>query len=368
MFFGNLINWLLLLIAFTSSEPLKSTTLPIVALISDSFNINKLRKYCEEVYSSNERRFCDENSSILKKEKIKFPEDFAQLIEEGPIPNEQREYLIDGWRWHTMSVLRDLNRFSKVLSKSKQNIVKTSQDTKWFVFSHSLRSLNTNSDRESEITTQRAVINVIQRVNSCYDFVVGFNWRGLLHVEKVVFFPWLDGVLPKNDGKYKKKSRNSKFNVYNEHQAIENLWKEMDVVCRRMSNLSVAKPMNSESTNKVRERVLTDIAHLEIIVNKMILVIVKMRNLQQFVYIPIISACATKSEQEIFNRKVIQKLGLLDSQVHIVSMFEAIKDQPEEVKLFNQQIPAFARKLIPFWRKKLYLSKSRALDCSYPFK
>ena len=82
----------------------------------------------------------------------------AYSVVDGPIPNATRKYVIHGWRWHTMSVLRDLDRFSHMLV-TKPN-----------------RSLLSNA----------------------YDFVITFNLGALMRVEKEIFIPWLKQMLKGN--------------------------------------------------------------------------------------------------------------------------------------------------------------------------
>lgn len=81
------------------------------------------------------------------------------LIEEGPIPSSEREYLINGWRWHTYSVLRDLERFKAVVHRIKSSGI--------------------------PLTPVNAKL-----LSQCCNFVIGFNWKGLLRVESEIFFPW----------------------------------------------------------------------------------------------------------------------------------------------------------------------------------
>ena len=83
---------------------------------------------------------------------------------------------------------------------------------------------------------------------------------------------------------------------------------------------------------------------------------------------PFVSAYVTKKDQEKFNNRVIRNLGLLDSQVHMVSMNEAIHGNKKEEKLFRSQIPFVVRKLIPVWKKRLYLPRTKWLDGSNTYR
>lgn len=79
-------------------------------------------------------------------------------------------------------------------------------------------------------------------------------------------------------------------------------------------------------------------------------------------FVPYISAYIGRKEQEKFNRRVISRLGLLDSQVHLVSMAEAIKEQPIEWNMFKEQIPNIAQLLLPVWKKRLYNPRTSCLE------
>lgn len=92
--------------------------------------------------------------------------DLDTLLALGPIDINERQFLINGWRWHTASVLRDLNRFSDLIKKIKvSNILISPKETKL--------------------------------IRECCDFVFGFNWKALQRVENEIFFPWLQEILPK---------------------------------------------------------------------------------------------------------------------------------------------------------------------------
>jgi hypothetical protein len=43
-------------------------------------------------------------------------------------------------------------------------------------------------------------------------------------------------------------------------------------------------------------------------------------------------------------------------------MLEAIKDDPIEMKLFQEQIPPVARALVPLWRSQFYSPRTSCLD------
>ncbi len=71
--------------------------------------------------------------------------------------------------------------------------------------------------------------------------------------------------------------------------------------------------------------------------------------------VPLISAYISLREQEKFNSRIITSLGLVKSQIHLVSMFETIQQNTDEMKVFKKQIPRIIQIALPFWRRQFYL-------------
>lgn len=42
----------------------------------------------------------------------------------GPVPPSDRDFLINGWRWHSRSVLRDVRRFQEVATRERQEVLR----------------------------------------------------------------------------------------------------------------------------------------------------------------------------------------------------------------------------------------------------
>ena len=235
------------------------------------------------------------------------------LLEDGPIPVADREFKIHGWRWHTASVIRDLNRFEKVLLESKRR--------QWDV---------------SEMAS------VKHRIMKCYSFVFDFNWKACMKVETELFLPWLKTLLPS--------SSNHFFNdIYERHERIKMLSNSLKKTCTELC-------CDDKKNYRVALGLLHELKDCALFI----------QNAQERVFVPFISAYVSKMDQEKFNNKVIRHLGVLDSQVHIVSMKEAINGDQNEERLFKDQIPFVARKLLPVWRERLYKPRTKWLDhCNY---
>ena len=225
--------------------------------------------------------------------------DFKSILDKGPVPVKDRAFLINGWRWHTISVISDLERF-RLLSKHSKAI---------------------DDDR----------------LIKCYDHVFGFNWNALIKVEKDIFFPWLTTILPES-------SQELMVNIIKKHNNIDSLSKKLRSLCAS----STVFYKNEATVHSI----LNDLQDCA----------VDIQNTQETFLVPFISAYISKKEQNKFNRKVLSSLGLLNSQIHLVGMFEAIKNNPQEMTVFNNQMPSVARALIPVWRSNFYNPRTSCFE------
>lgn len=231
------------------------------------------------------------------------PTELQRILEAGTIPSPQREFLINGWRWHTQAVLRDIRRFKRVIATCKES-----------------------SDDQTIAST----------LTSCHNFVCNFNWNALLKIESEIFFPWLSDLLPLSVAKSLINS------LYQKHADIRALSAKLGGLCQNYQAKDDLVPIS---------------AYLEEMLN----CAAAIQNIQESIFVPFVAAYVSTGEQERFNRLVIAKLGLVESQVHLVSMFDAIEGQPVERRLFEKQIPRIAQTLIPLWRKRLYMPRAKSL-------
>ena len=80
--------------------------------------------------------------------------------------------------------------------------------------------------------------------------------------------------------------------------------------------------------------------------------------------VPAIAALVPESEQKSFSDKVLFRLGVLDSRLHLVHMKEAVSESGDklEQQLFEREIPYIPKKMIPRWKRKLYEPRANVLD------
>ena len=294
-----------------------------------------------------------EKSKYESREAMEFSFDIQTIIDQGPIPRGERQFLINGWRWHTASALRDLERYATILEK----VAVACAEQKDNPFSPS-NILATN------ITTDKTSVRVLlypERISQCYSFVLDYNLKALMKVESELFFPWLRRLLPPTAAPLMSE-------IVQEQNDVRVLSAQIGQLCQELNkkdnNNQSPGSSSSSSYHPHSHNPRDDVALIRKIESKVATIrksYEKIQSVQESIFVPYISAFIPKKEQENFNRKVITTLGMLASQVHLVGMIEAIKDQPLEMALLKAQIPSLAQIALGIWKKRLYEPKTRCL-------
>jgi hypothetical protein len=81
-----------------------------------------------------------------------------------------------------------------------------------------------------------------------------------------------------------------------------------------------------------------------------------MREMEDRIVVPMIAQYINQRDQSALNKIVIRKLGVLDSRIHLVGMYETLleSNDPDELDVFRREIPAWPRRLLPRWKRLLY--------------
>lgn len=149
------------------------------------------------------------------------------LIADGPIVVSEREYIINGWRWHTQAVARDLQRFITVIRSVKESNVPMTPKS-------------------------------VKLLRQCYDFVFGFNWKGLLRVEGEIFIPWLESLLPST-------TKSLFSQIYQKQASIRSLTTQISDLCVSLEKASAKDDIaiNKQEVNSIltqMEKILTELS------------------------------------------------------------------------------------------------------------
>jgi hypothetical protein len=228
-------------------------------------------------------------------------------------------FQIQGWRWHTMSLAKQAERLQRLAVRRPHDI------------------------------------SVIQRA---VHHVVGFNMKALHQIETNLFFPWV-----KNQISAKNPAVGSAIIVILEEleelrQSVQTLGTQM-VCFERMCLRSYCPSVDTHTcTLSTQNQDATLIPSSSASIAERSAQVAQqtrsMLHLENTYLVPTIARIIPESEQKSFNNQVIRNLGIWDSRLHLVGMYEAIADDPSEMKLFEQIIPSLARKMIPRWKRLLY--------------
>lgn len=233
------------------------------------------------------------------------------------------KFYIQGWRWHTLSLVRDSFR----LSNYAQDIL---QDT-------------TQAKLQALCTAAMHVIN--------------FNLKGLQRIEDDTFFPWM-----------RQKISNSNLSR-NTRDALEQFIDEVDVDRKKVNDLAIAMascieslvdPLSDKEEIYAATRQISQSSKAISYITKSI------KDREDGLIVPTLAKIVPPGEQKSFNNKVLRSLGIFESRCHLAAMHDAVHDtlygNDEEMELFREHIPSVAKMMISRWKRNLYDPKVGVLD------
>lgn len=228
------------------------------------------------------------------------------------------QFHIQGWRWHTKSLARDAGRLHRLALKTDVKTAETLKDAS--------------------------------------DFVIGFNMMGLHNVEATLFFPWMKEKLV--GGFQEKSDLSTGFS-----SAMDVLETDRRTVAKLGETISKRARLacDTKESESCRSDAIVEVANysaeLQNLVQRMI-------SIEENLLVPAVGAIVPVKEQKSFNNKVLRKLGLLNSRLHLVGMYETVweDNDSKEKELFQQAIPGISRNMIPRWKRKLYQPKTYMME------
>ena len=236
------------------------------------------------------------------------------------------KFYIQGWRWHTLSLIRDSNRLQKYASSIQKDMHNTSQEK-------------------------------LQSLNKAVDHVIDFNLKGLQRIEKDVFFPWLRLKLINEDtvGADAKKA----FRVVIDSVDCDR--NRIDEIASKIRS-EVKALVDPKSSASVMENTVHNLAQLS---DSLSVIATSIMEREDRLLVPAVTKVVSSREQKSFNSRVLRNLGIFESRCHLVGMHDAVYDSSygneEEQSLFVEQIPSVARMMIERWRRSLYEPKAGML-------
>lgn len=244
------------------------------------------------------------------------------LAEDREAASKDR-FHVQGWRWHTLSLVRDARRLENL----------------------AIRKLSAGAVGENETPG----------LEKAATHVVDFNMAGLHRIENDLFFPWMREKLCSDD---------AQDHVRN---AFKEILDRFDEDRRHVAKLgqAVMEQAKIASSSKVdpqrRADATSNVARMSAALNTRAQSVF---DREERLLVPAVAATVAEKEQKSFNNRVIRKLGILDSRLHLVGMHDAVWEgvDENERELFNVAIPSIPRMMIPRWRRLLYEPAAGDLD------
>ncbi|CAB9497660.1 expressed unknown protein [Seminavis robusta] len=240
------------------------------------------------------------SSSCQTSSKVQQAEETLDRVLEDA-KDQDKKFHVQGWRWHTMSVLRDAERLQAL-------------------------ALRTTGDDLSQL--QKAA-----------DYVVDFNLKALHRVENM-FFPWM-----------RQHMQESKTAQPETKQAFNAIVENLEADQKRLAELgkSITQTFSNRPNPSVASAVATQSEELANLARSML-----ERELDYV--IPTVGLCVPENDQQKFNNQVIKFLGVLEARVHLVHMHEVVTESKSDLEeqLWKESIPSLPRSLIPRWKRTLY--------------
>lgn len=248
------------------------------------------------------------------------------LSERDPQKSSLARFHIHGWRWHTASLVRESGRLCTLAQRAK------------------LAEEGDDSETMAKALQQAA------------DYVVGFNMKGLHRIEADLMFPWMREKLTSIKDLAGEVSREFSGVMSQLESDRKSLVELGDSIIK-----SVAVATDTKSNHGRRNEAFQDVIEKSASMQSYAK---NMMDVENNLLVPAIAKIVPESEQHSFNNKVLRNLGLLDSRLHLVAMYEAIEESgnAEEKALFEQAIPSIPQMMIPRWKRKLYEPKAGVLD------
>jgi len=240
---------------------------------------------------------------------------------------------IQGWRWHTLSLIRDAGRLGRLAEYVSQDIA------------------------ASRLQSEEHAADML---DSAAEHVINFNLRGLHSVEDELFFPWLKSKLISSNTQDEESDGILISEAFS--NMIENIEAERAFINKLAQQVREQAKITSSSVS-VEERIeaASNVAQLS---SSLYSRAKDIFDKQERYIVPAVASVVNESEQRSFNNKVIRKLGILDSRLHLVGMHDAVmsEESEHEKALFADYIPMIPRIMIPRWRRTLYEPVAGNLD------
>eukprot|EP00429_Kryptoperidinium_foliaceum_P035869 CAMPEP_0176159282 /NCGR_PEP_ID=MMETSP0120_2-20121206/81480_1 /TAXON_ID=160619 /ORGANISM="Kryptoperidinium foliaceum, Strain CCMP 1326" /LENGTH=322 /DNA_ID=CAMNT_0017496693 /DNA_START=77 /DNA_END=1041 /DNA_ORIENTATION=- len=229
-----------------------------------------------------------------------------------------KQFHVHGWRWHTASLVRESGRLCNLAQRARRAILE-------------------GNDVES-------MTNALQKAA---DYVVGFNMKGLHRIEADLMFPWMRDKLT-SAAEVPQETTKAFADAMSQLESDRKKLEEFGDFIKTSVNVAT----DAAADNTKRSEAIGKVAEASALLQSYAR---SMMNVEDNFLVPAIAKLVPESEQHSFNNRVLRNLGILDSRLHLVAMYEAIEESGDvdEKALFEKAIPSIPQMMIPRWKRKL---------------
>ena len=277
---------------------------------------------------------------------------------ECPTANEVKfRFEIHGWRWHSLALVRYVRKLTvccrpfsllaltnaAVNRRDIQKLAHKQRDARRLA---KLAHMASSEKEEAAEQVQQSDLS-----KAC-DYACNFNMKTLYDIEDDLFYPWLQKTIVRGSNEKDNEQDRDIRKAFGE--VMEILRMERQAVKRLCSDiLKMSDSGGSEGTEKVMRSA-----------QEMGAIAAEICDLQDRLVVPVVARLVPTNEQSSFNFKVLRKLGILNSRIHLCGMKDAVWESGEEIEkeLFNVKIPKIPRLMMPRWHRSLYEPKVGKLE------
>lgn len=227
-------------------------------------------------------------------------------------------YRIHGWRWHHISLLRDLGLVNEALTEGRMC-----------------------SPGDSGLESRREVLRA-------YSHILDENWEIHDRVESTLLYPWINKHSDVGIG------RRLLLNILDRKRKI--LLSKREKLRDSLVKLSLGERKCTPMVHNISSDALglrSEAAETFLLAERLV--------------IPTVRKLFSEDEQRSFNRTVLRNLSPMQAQISLVVFRDSLYDIPhggatdKDRRDFEAQVPSPIRALIPLWRKSLLSFRSQIL-------
>lgn len=246
-------------------------------------------------------------------------------------------FVVYGWRWHHLGVVRDLRRLSTSIKKRQAQLC------------------------PATFTLTPAARLQWSALKDMLDHILQDNWGLHDHVEQSLFFPWIEKRLSSDYPQIHQLFLKDAALIASQRALLAQDAKALAqlvsvIVTEKFEKTAQSGTACARIVHSVRSKVdrLSEDAD-------------NLFAISEATMIPRVVDIFSRAEQLRFNDKVISNISGKQARISLVIFKHAIHDSPQDAINFQRGVPAAIRKLaLPYWFKKFVAHKIRFVTDPYP--